>query len=185
VKARIRGLTLVEAVVLVASLVLILVITVSVLQRRRIRQNESAAATALRTLHSSAYQWYSDGRLGPRGRVDSVAQVAGLYLPTDVNGNRLKIVDYETARADAQGSALPSSGYLFDLLQTDESGTTPYSANRKTKVGFVAYPAVYGKSGLRTFVVNENGSVYGKDIGTVRLMGYPGLNPIAKGWAVE
>ena len=29
----------------------------------------------------------------------------------------------------------------------------------------VAYPAVYGSSGVMTFVVNQHGSVYEKDLG--------------------
>ena len=33
-------------------------------------------------------------------------------------------------------------------------------------VGLVAWPAVYGVTGIDTFVVNENGTIYEKDLGS-------------------
>jgi len=32
--------------------------------------------------------------------------------------------------------------------------------------GFVAYPAIYGSTGVTTFIVNQNGIVYQKDLGS-------------------
>ena len=43
----------------------------------------------------------------------------------------------------------------------------------------VAYPAVYGNSGVMTFVVNQAGTVYQKDLGnhTLNLVRMPWFDP--------
>jgi Protein of unknown function (DUF2950) len=48
-----------------------------------------------------------------------------------------------------------------------ERGAKSYIAHGKMVGGFafVAYPAVYRASGVVTFIVNQNGIVYQKDLG--------------------
>ncbi len=67
----------------------------------------------------------------------------------------------------------PKSGYYFQAMELDENGE-PYNqeevgetrikATNKTRFGFVAYPAEYGKTGRLTFIVNEQGTVYSIDV---------------------
>ena len=48
-----------------------------------------------------------------------------------------------------------------------EGGTKSYLVNGKMVSGFafVAYPAVYRSTGVMTFIVNQDGIVYQKDLG--------------------
>jgi hypothetical protein len=65
----------------------------------------------------------------------------------------------------------PYHGYIFKILKAQgenaEGGAFDYVANGKMILGFalVAYPAQYGSSGIMTFIVNQSGIVYQKDLG--------------------
>lgn len=65
----------------------------------------------------------------------------------------------------------PFYGYYFKILkkQGDHAigGAFDYVAEGKMILGFglVAYPAKYGASGIMTFIVNQEGVVYEKDLG--------------------
>jgi hypothetical protein len=66
---------------------------------------------------------------------------------------------------------VPFNGYYFRILTSQgkdaEGGAKSYLVNGKMLSGFafVAYPAVYGSTGVMTFIVNQNGIVYQKDLG--------------------
>src|SRR5208282_2259550 len=70
-----------------------------------------------------------------------------------------------------QGPPTPYRGYYFHILvgqgKSGPGGAKSYIANGKMTEGFafVAYPAEYGSSGVMTFIVNEDGVVYQKDLG--------------------
>jgi hypothetical protein len=65
----------------------------------------------------------------------------------------------------------PYYGYYFKILKSQGSNATggklDYIVNGKMTAGFglAAYPAVYGVSGIMTFMVNQLGIVYEKDLG--------------------
>jgi hypothetical protein len=48
-----------------------------------------------------------------------------------------------------------------------KGGAKPYLVNGKMTGGFayVAYPAKYGETGIQTFIINQNGVVFEKDLG--------------------
>jgi hypothetical protein len=66
---------------------------------------------------------------------------------------------------------VPYHGYYFHILKAQgpdaPGGAASYVVNGKMFGGFamVAYPAEYGVSGIKTFIVNHLGVVYGKDLG--------------------
>ncbi len=66
---------------------------------------------------------------------------------------------------------VPYHGYYFKILKKQGSnapgGALDYLVNGKMVKGFglLAYPAKYGVSGLMTFIVNQQGIVYQKDLG--------------------
>jgi hypothetical protein len=70
-----------------------------------------------------------------------------------------------------RGKNAPYHGYHFRLLTAQgphaEGGAHDYRDNGKLTRGFalVAYPAAYGKSGVMTFLVNQDGVVLEKDLG--------------------
>ena len=65
----------------------------------------------------------------------------------------------------------PYNGYFFRILTAQgkkaHGGAYSYLVNGKMIGGFalVAYPASYGASGVKTFIVNHEGVVYEKDLG--------------------
>ncbi|MGO9261877.1 MAG: DUF2950 family protein [Bryobacteraceae bacterium] len=81
-----------------------------------------------------------------------------------------------------KGDAKPYHGYYFRILEGQGSnapgGSHNYFVKNKLIGGFglVAWPAEYGVTGIHTFIVNQNGAVYEKDIEPV-----PGKPPLPIG----
>jgi hypothetical protein len=73
----------------------------------------------------------------------------------------------------AKGQAKPYHGYYFRVLEgqgpSAPEGAHNYFLKGKLVGGFglVAWPAEYGVSGIHTFIVNQHGVVYQKDIAPV------------------
>jgi|HubBroStandDraft_4_1064222.scaffolds.fasta_scaffold04911_4 hypothetical protein len=76
---------------------------------------------------------------------------------------------------DGPGTSIdpvPFNGYYFRILTSQgmnaEGGAKSYVVNGKMLSGFafVAYPALYRSTGVMTFIVNQNGIVYQKDLGS-------------------
>jgi len=71
----------------------------------------------------------------------------------------------------AKGPQAPYHGYVYrPLLSQGEAatgGARDYVVNGKLTKGFavIAYPADYGASGIMTFIVNQDGLVWQKDLG--------------------
>jgi hypothetical protein len=65
----------------------------------------------------------------------------------------------------------PFHGYYFKILQAQgkhaEGGAFDYVVNGRMILGFalVAWPARYGITGITTFIVNQEGMIYEKDLG--------------------
>jgi hypothetical protein len=87
----------------------------------------------------------------------------GLYWKSDDPDQLSPLGDF-AAEAAAEGyrrtagRTTPYHGYLFRILTVEgESGTQP---------ALIAHPAAYGSSGVMSFIVNQDGQVYEKDLGT-------------------
>jgi hypothetical protein len=69
------------------------------------------------------------------------------------------------------GESAPYHGYFYRILKAQgkdaPGGARDYAVGDKMIGGFaiVAYPAKYGSSGVMTFIVNQDGVVYQKDLG--------------------
>ena len=74
-------------------------------------------------------------------------------------------------RAAKSGEKSPLHGYYFKILKAQgkhaPGGAYDYVVKGNMILGFgmVAYPAKYGSSGIMTFIVNQEGVVYQKDLG--------------------
>lgn len=74
--------------------------------------------------------------------------------------------------AVAGGGAQPYHGYIFRLLTSQgpdaNGGARDYVADGKQTGGFalLAYPDSYGASGIMTFMVNQDGVIWQRDLGT-------------------
>jgi hypothetical protein len=100
----------------------------------------------------------------------------GLYWETNPGEQPSPLGDLaaqagEEGYADNRAEGSPFWGYRFRVL-TEQGASAPggkksYVVNGDMQGGFglVAYPATYGSSGVMTFVVNQDGSVYQKDLG--------------------
>jgi hypothetical protein len=70
------------------------------------------------------------------------------------------------------GKQMPYQGYYFRILKAQgpdaEGGARSYIEGGHMTGGFalVAWPASYGSSGIMTFIVNQDGVVYQKDLGS-------------------
>ncbi len=68
-------------------------------------------------------------------------------------------------------SHAPFRGYFYHMLTKQGShargGAKDYMVNGKMVGGFafVAYPAEYGNSGIMTFMINQDGILFQKDLG--------------------
>ena len=76
-----------------------------------------------------------------------------------------------TSTQSATGEPRPYHGYYYRMLKSQgpnaPGGAKDYMANGKLAGGFaaIAYPADYGSSGVMTFITNQLGIVYQKDLG--------------------
>lgn len=150
---------------------------------RRIGANELEAIEDMRDFVEAEHEYaYSD--LNEDGMRDYAQQIIstpgkhdGLYWeakPGEPACPLAKIV----GRATAAGYSLPSSGqaptyrgYVFRILKAqgpDASGGARDYVVRGPMIGgfaFVAYPAEFGVTGVKTFQVNHEGIVWEKDLG--------------------
>jgi hypothetical protein len=103
----------------------------------------------------------------------------GLYWPAAAGGDESPLGPL-VATAEAKGYAAPPAtaggrspleGYYFRILTGQGAhapgGVKSYVVGGHMTAGFalVAYPATWGDSGVMTFVVNQNGIVFQKNLG--------------------
>ena len=108
---------------------------------------------------------YAPRLMSTQGRHD------GLYWE-GANGDTLVPVGFAQAAWDGvqKGRAKPYHGYYFRVLDGQgpnaPGGAHNYLVKGKLIGGFglVAWPAEYGVTGIHTFIVNQDGVVYQKDI---------------------
>jgi type II secretory pathway pseudopilin PulG len=156
------------------------------LLNRRIGRNELATLEVMRAYVDAQREYSSRDRDG-----DDVLEYAqrlastpgtkdGLYWPPDLDGEISPLGPF-VAHAQAEGyfgdtpidkhSPQPFDGYLFKILTRQgkhaPGGKYDYVINGNMIGGFalVAWPAEYGQSGIMTFIVNQQGRVYQKDLG--------------------
>jgi Protein of unknown function (DUF2950) len=114
---------------------------------------------------------YAQKLISTKGKRD------GLYWETKPNEQPSPLGSLVAqARAEgykgAGGKPVPYHGYYYKLLtgqgKDAPGGAYDYLVRGKMIGGFgvVAYPAQYGSSGIMTFIVNHDGVVYQKDLGT-------------------
>jgi hypothetical protein len=149
---------------------------------RRIGTNENDAIDTLDTLVEAQREYASQPRDGGQSGqyalkfVSTAGKQDGLYWKTDENqppspiGPLISDASGQGYTVE-QGKATPFHGYYFRILTKQgpaaKGGTRNYMVNGRLSKGFafVAYPAEYRNSGVMTFIVNQDGVVYEKDLG--------------------
>ena len=145
---------------------------------RRVGRNELSAISVCQELVAAQKEFYSAQHNEYAKEIFSdEGQHNGLYWKA-AEGEPQSPVGPLVASAFAEGNAksqngspTPYRGYYYRMLtrqgKNGPGGAKSYLVNGKLVEGFafVAYPAEYRSSGVMTFIVNEDGIVYQKDLG--------------------
>ena len=140
---------------------------------RRIGKNELAVIQVSRELVDAEKEYYSQPHDGDSGNQyarklsSDPNKHDGLYWKT-VSGEKESPIGPFVASAATE----PFQGYYFRVLtgqgEKVRGGARSYIVDGKMTRGFafLAYPAQYRVSGVMTFIVDQDGIVYEKDLGT-------------------
>jgi hypothetical protein len=149
---------------------------------RRIGRNENDAIEVLHTMVDAQREYFSTTHDGSTTKqyalkfVSADGKQDGLYWKTGDNDPPSPIGPLmSTASAEGyamkQGQSAPFHGYYYRILTSQgaaaKGGAKDYLVNGQLTRGFafVAYPAEYRNSGVVTFIVDQDGVVYEKDLG--------------------
>ena len=155
---------------------------------RRIGRNEMGAIDVCNAYVEAQHEYASQDRMG-----DGVLAYAqflrstpgthdGLFWPTNQPGEELSPLGPLIAQARVEGyqrtakmlndEQAPYHGYYFKILTSQgkhaPGGRFKYIINGRMIAGFalVAWPPEWGDTGVMTFVVNQQGKVYQKNLGS-------------------
>jgi Protein of unknown function (DUF2950) len=149
---------------------------------RRIGNNETGAIEVLHTLVDAQREYASAVQDGDKTRhyaakfVSEEGKHNGLYWKTSDSETPSPVGPLLVQAAGEgynvqRGHQTPFHGYYFRILTAQgaaaKGGARNYLVNNELTRGFafVAYPAEYRNSGVMTFIVNQDGVVYEKDLG--------------------
>lgn len=143
---------------------------------RRIGRNELAAIYVCGALAESQFQYFSQKHQYAPKLISDTGQQNGLYWVSPQGAPRSPLGPLVAFASDEgitikPDKAQPFYGYYFRRLENQgpdaKGGAKPYVANGKMTGGFayVAYPAKYGETGIQTFIINQDGVVFEKDLG--------------------
>jgi DUF2950 family protein len=162
---------------------------------RRIGENELSTVATCRAYVVAQWEYFTEGHLGGNGVAayaqkfrSTPGEHDGLYWET-AEGEKPSPLGELVAAARAEGYGLkgqtqaqanergqkpahsPYHGYFFKILTRQGShapgGKYSYIINGNMIAGYglLAYPAKWGNSGVMTFIVNQQGRVYQKNLG--------------------
>jgi hypothetical protein len=150
---------------------------------RRVGGNELGAIDVARGFVNAQLEYAAEGRDGDPAGIYALKLVSdagmhnGLYWPTAEDEPPSPAGPFVAAAAAegyrrAEGDArTPYHGYYYRLLyaqgENANGGARDYFKDGLMTEGFalVAWPADYGSSGVQTFIVNQDGVVFQKDLG--------------------
>lgn len=155
---------------------------------------ESAAISACKT-YAEAQDIYRRTDWDNDGVLEYALTVSGansLYEKIPGTGD-LTLVDAAFANASLPANAQPKAGYYFKVLTGQGSnapgGSKSYIENGNMTKGYalVAWPAEYDGLGRNTYIINNTGTVYQKDLGpdTVKLVEQLTEYDPGPGWVVS
>ncbi len=150
---------------------------------RRIGRNELGAIKVLEAYVQAQAEYASADRDGDRvpeyaqklasepGRYDGLFWETAEGEPPSPLGPLVADARAEGYHRDDVAKPIPYHGYYFRILKSQgrdaPGGAYSYVINGNMLVGFglLAFPADYGASGVMSFIVNQSGAIYEKDLG--------------------
>ena len=140
---------------------------------RRVGRNEMSAIRVCQELVAAQKEYSAQHGEYSQKLYSDEGQRNGLYWKS-AEGEAQSPVGPLVATAFVEGNTnapTPYRGYYFHILtrqgKNGAGGAKSYIVNGKATGGFAfaAYPAEYRSSGVMTFIVNDDGVVYQKDLG--------------------
>ena len=151
---------------------------------RRIGRNELSAIRTLLACVDAQHDYFERARQATGSGVYATRFIStpgrqdGLYWPVAEGETESPLGPLIDAAQDAGypgeligGEPIPYEGYYFRILKAQgpngDGGAKSYIQSGRMVGGFalVAWPAVFGSSGIMTFIVGPDGDVYQKDLG--------------------
>ena len=137
---------------------------------RRIGHNELSTIGVCKTFVEAQKEYAATGHDGnPAGRparkfASTPGRHDGLYWKSDDPEDLSPLGEFAADAASegysrSEGQPTPFHGYLFRMLNS------PAKSAKNDGFALIAFPAAYGVSGVMTFIVNQRGVVYEKDLG--------------------
>jgi hypothetical protein len=146
---------------------------------RRVGENELDAIETCRAVVDAQKDYFAVNKAFAMKFLSDEGQRNGLYWPTPA-GEAVSPLGELVAQAATEGythaatppaTPRPFHGYCYRMLTAQgpaaPGGARSYLAGDKLSEGFavLAYPVNYGHSGVMTFITNQNGIVYERDLG--------------------
>jgi hypothetical protein len=144
---------------------------------RRIGRNEMSAIRVCQQLVAAQKEYYASHNEYAQRIFSDEGQHNGLYWkvaggePESPIGPLVAAAAREGYPGHQNGAPIPYRGYYYHILtrqgKNGSGGAKSYIVNGKMTDGFafLAYPAEYRSSGVMTFIVDQDGVVYQKDLG--------------------
>jgi hypothetical protein len=153
------------------------------LRNRYVGANEINAVSVLDIIVAAQLEYFVDDRDGD-GVVEYATRIVstpgqrdGLYWAADpddpdaVESPLQPLADLAEVIMGKRGADEPFLGYHYHLLGSQDAaakgGAWDYAINGHQVAGFaaIAWPAVYGDTGVKTFIINQDGVIYETDLG--------------------
>ncbi len=149
---------------------------------RRVGRNELGAIAVCRGFVEAQNEYASEGRDGEMAGVYAAYLISdegqhnGLYWPSAEGepdspaGDAVAAAAADGYRRSTSGEPTPYHGYYYRMLYAQGAnapgGAMDYFVDGRLINGFalIAWPADYGVSGVKTFMVSQDGAVYEKDL---------------------
>jgi hypothetical protein len=135
---------------------------------RRIGRNEISAMHICEQLVAAQKEYYAEHNEFAQKVFSSEGKQDGLYWKTAGGtaspiGPRVAWAFIGEAGGQAAGATAPFRGYYFEMLGS-QAKEAAGGGKTTGSFAFVAYPAEYRSSGVKTFVVGPDGVLYEKDL---------------------
>jgi len=149
---------------------------------RRVGDNELAAMEVVAAMAAAQAEYFSQHHDGVKQYaqkfVSDEGKQDGLYWKSPEGQPKSPLGPLAAYAAATEGftpeagKQQPFHGYFYRILTKQgadaKGGAKDYVVNGRMTGGyaFVAYPEKYGDTGITTFIINQNGIVYEKNLGT-------------------